>query len=214
MMISLLKTKAERTDPQLRHWLEQVKYSSGKKQLWAAGSPEISPLKRSLRACKNRVTQNVFATKLRFTFCDDRPAETLFSGIVADWLCSCVQLYLQRFIDDYRSAWGAGSVVVQEQLQFILQTTEVCRGAESLRAQILNRAEGFWVTGKLPEALQEQPIYRLRWLFYSWTNMKQSIKTFWLLVFQNLYSVCPTITCDIRNYLIYLNGKTKTVKIL
>lgn len=39
------------THPQLRHSLEQVKYSSGKKQLLAASSPVISPLKRSLSAC-------------------------------------------------------------------------------------------------------------------------------------------------------------------
>lgn len=41
----------DRTHPQLRHRLEQVKYSSGKKQLLAATSPVISPLKRSLSAC-------------------------------------------------------------------------------------------------------------------------------------------------------------------
>lgn len=40
------------THPQLRHRLEQVKYSSGKKQLLAASSPVISPLKRSLSACR------------------------------------------------------------------------------------------------------------------------------------------------------------------
>lgn len=40
------------THPQLRHRQEQVKYSSGKKQLLAASSPVISPLKRSLSACR------------------------------------------------------------------------------------------------------------------------------------------------------------------
>lgn len=38
------------TYPQLRQRLEQVKYSSGKKELLAMCSSEMSPLKRSLRA--------------------------------------------------------------------------------------------------------------------------------------------------------------------
>lgn len=46
--------KLKGAHPQLRHRLEQVKYSSGKKQLLAASSPVISPLKRSLSACKER----------------------------------------------------------------------------------------------------------------------------------------------------------------
>lgn len=52
MIMDLKYTKAQSTDPQLRHKLEQVKYSSGKKQLWATNSPAISPLKRSLSACE------------------------------------------------------------------------------------------------------------------------------------------------------------------
>ena len=39
------------TYPQLRQILEQVKYSSGKKELLAKCSSGISPLKRSLSAC-------------------------------------------------------------------------------------------------------------------------------------------------------------------
>lgn len=38
------------TYPQLRHTEEHVKYSSGKKELWAIWSSGISPLNRSLRA--------------------------------------------------------------------------------------------------------------------------------------------------------------------
>ena len=38
------------THPQLRQRLEQVKYSSGKKELLAKCSSGISPLKRSLSA--------------------------------------------------------------------------------------------------------------------------------------------------------------------
>lgn len=47
------------TDPQLRHRLEQVKYSSGKKQLCATSSPAISPLKRSLSACREIKDQQI-----------------------------------------------------------------------------------------------------------------------------------------------------------
>lgn len=43
-------TSAGHTYPQLRQRLEQVKYSSGKNELPAMCSSEISPLKRSLRA--------------------------------------------------------------------------------------------------------------------------------------------------------------------
>ena len=74
------------------------------------------------------------------------------------------QPYLQGFEDDHRGAWGAGGVVIQELLQFILQATEVGGGVEGLRAPVLNRAEGLWETGKLPEALRQQPVHRLRWL--------------------------------------------------
>lgn len=42
------------TYPQLRHKEEQVKYSSGKKELCAIWSSGISPLKRSLSACRER----------------------------------------------------------------------------------------------------------------------------------------------------------------
>lgn len=65
-------------------------------------------------------------------------------------------------MDDHGGARGAGGVVVQELLQFVLQPAEVCRRAERLRAQVLHRAEGFWETGELLEALQQQPINRLR----------------------------------------------------
>lgn len=61
--------KARNTDPQLRHRLEQVKYSSGKKQLCATSSPAISPLKRSLSACRRwPADNNIKLTKLKFTF--------------------------------------------------------------------------------------------------------------------------------------------------
>lgn len=43
---------ASLTYPQLRHKEEQVKYSSGKKELCAIWSSGISPLKRSLNACR------------------------------------------------------------------------------------------------------------------------------------------------------------------
>lgn len=75
-----------------------------------------------------------------------------------------IQPYLQGFEDDHRGAWGTGGVVIQELFQFILQATEVSRGAESLCAPVLDRAEGLWETGKFLEALQQQPIYGLRWL--------------------------------------------------
>lgn len=70
--------------------------------------------------------------------------------------------YLQGFEDDYRGARGTGGVVIQELLQFILQTTEVSRGVESLRAPVLDRAEGLWKTGQFLEALRQQPIHGLR----------------------------------------------------
>lgn len=70
--------------------------------------------------------------------------------------------YLQGFEDDYRGARGTGGVVIQELFQLILQTTEVSRGVESLRAPVLHRAEGLWKTGQLLEALHQQPIHRLR----------------------------------------------------
>lgn len=70
-----------------------------------------------------------------------------------------VQPYLQGFEDDHRGAWGTGGVVIQELLQFILQATEVSRGAQSLRAPVLDRAEGLRETGKLLEAIQQQTIY-------------------------------------------------------
>jgi len=51
--MAIISRKREKgTDPQLRHRLEHVKYSSGKKQLWATSPPVISPLKRSLNAWK------------------------------------------------------------------------------------------------------------------------------------------------------------------
>lgn len=56
--------REEDTHPQLRHWLEQVKYSSGKKQLWATRSPEISPLKRSLNACREISTKKKHSIRL------------------------------------------------------------------------------------------------------------------------------------------------------
>lgn len=46
--------------------------------------------------------------------------------------------YLQGFKDDHRGAWGTGAVVVKEQLQLILQATEVGRGTKSLRAPVLD----------------------------------------------------------------------------
>lgn len=70
--------------------------------------------------------------------------------------------YLQGFEDDHRGAWGTGGVVVQELLQFILQAAEVGGWAESLRAPVLDRAEGLGKTGKFPEAVQQQTIDRLR----------------------------------------------------
>ena len=79
-------------------------------------------------------------------------------------LADIIQPYLQGFEDDHRGAWGTGGVIIQELLQFILQATEVGRWVESLRAPVLDRAEGLWETGKLLEALQQQPIYWLRWL--------------------------------------------------
>lgn len=66
---------------------------------------------------------------------------------------------LQGFEDDHWGAWGTGGVVIQELLQFILQATEVSRGAEGLRSPVLDRTEGLWETGKLLEALRQQTIY-------------------------------------------------------
>lgn len=71
-------------------------------------------------------------------------------------------MYLQGFVDDHRGARGTGGVVVQELLQLVLQSAEVGGRTESLRAQVLHRAEGFWEPGELLEALQQQPIYGLR----------------------------------------------------
>jgi len=68
-------------------------------------------------------------------------------------------MYLQGFEDNHRGPGGAGSVVIQELLKFTLQATEVGGGSESLRPPILDRAEGFWVTGELHKALQQHPIY-------------------------------------------------------
>lgn len=47
------------TYPQLRHTEEHVKYSSGKKELWAIWSSGISPLNRSLRACQTEKNELV-----------------------------------------------------------------------------------------------------------------------------------------------------------
>lgn len=58
------KRLARNTYPQLRHRLEQVKYSSGKKQLCATSSPAISPLKRSLSACREIKDQQILIHKL------------------------------------------------------------------------------------------------------------------------------------------------------
>lgn len=84
----------------------------------------------------------------------------LFNNNLAD-IQAGVHLYLQGFEDDHRRARGTGGVVVQELLQLILQAAEVGRGAEGLRAPVLNGAEGLWETGKLLEALRQQPVHRL-----------------------------------------------------
>lgn len=63
-MIKKKKRLARNTYPQLRHRLEQVKYSSGKKQLCATSSPAISPLKRSLSACREIKDQQILIHKL------------------------------------------------------------------------------------------------------------------------------------------------------
>lgn len=67
---------------------------------------------------------------------------------------SVFQPYLQGFEDDHRGTRGAGGVVIKELLQVVLQATKVSRGAEGLRAPVLDRAEGLWETAQLPEALQ------------------------------------------------------------
>lgn len=73
-----------------------------------------------------------------------------------------MQLYLQGFEDDARGTRRTRGVVIQELLQFILQAPEIGRRTESLRPPILEGAEGFRKTRKLPKALQQQPIHRLQ----------------------------------------------------
>ena len=75
--------------------------------------------------------------------------------------------YLQGFEDNHRGARGAGGVVVQELLQARLQATEVRGGAEGLGTSVLNGAEGFWEATQFPEALQQQPVDRLRCLTFT-----------------------------------------------
>lgn len=80
-------------------------------------------------------------------------------------------LYLQGFEDD---AWGtrrAGGIVIQELIQFILQAPKIGGRTESLCAPILDGAEGFRKTGKLPKALQQQPIHRVRRFIYNKTKI-------------------------------------------
>lgn len=72
-----------------------------------------------------------------------------------------MQPHLQGFEDDHRGAWRARGVVIQELLQFILQASKVSRGTESLGTPVVERTKGLWKAGKLPKALQQQPIYRL-----------------------------------------------------
>lgn len=82
-----------------------------------------------------------------------------------------IQTYLQGFEDDGGGARWTGGVVIQELLQFIPQAAEVSGGAERLGAPVLDGAEGLWETGKLLEALQQQPVYRLRWLIWRGAQM-------------------------------------------
>lgn len=70
-------------------------------------------------------------------------------------------LHLQSLEDDHGGAWGAGGIVIQEQLQFHLEATEVCGRAERLGAQVLDRAEGFRISRKLSKTIQQHPVYRL-----------------------------------------------------
>lgn len=81
--------------------------------------------------------------------------------------------YLQRFEDDRGGAWRTGGVVIQELLQFVLQAAEVGGGAEGLGAPVLDGAEGLWETGKLLEALQQQPVHRLRRLVWRRAQMEK-----------------------------------------
>ena len=80
---------------------------------------------------------------------------------------SYLRPYLQGFEDNHGGARGTGGVVVQELLQARLQATEVSGGAEGLGASVLDRAEGFWEATQLPEALQQEPVDRLRCLTFS-----------------------------------------------
>lgn len=76
------------------------------------------------------------------------------------------QAYLQRFEDDRRGARRTCGVVIQELLQLVLQAAEVSGGAEGLGAPVLDGTEGLWEAGELLEALQQQPVHRLRRLVW------------------------------------------------
>lgn len=81
--------------------------------------------------------------------------------------------YLQRFEDDHGGARRTRGVVIQQLLQLVLQAAEVGGRAEGLGAPVLDGAEGLWETGKLLEALQQQPVHRLGRLVWRQTQMER-----------------------------------------
>lgn len=121
--------------------LEQVKYSSGKKELLLMCSSGMSPLKLSLKAWRRGQTELV----------PQRCSQVKH-------LPPTRHHYLESLVDDAGSAWRASGVVVQLLLQAAQQTAEVRRGVVGPSAAILDGAESFWKQTQLPETLLEKAI--------------------------------------------------------
>lgn len=131
------------TYPQPRQMLEQVKYSSGKKELLAMCSSGMSPLKLSLRAWGRgwgRGRGEVSTT----TRDQHQPGSS--------------RRYLERLVDDAGGARRASGVVVQLLLQAVQQAAEVRRGVVGPGSPILDGAESLRKQTQLPETLLEETV--------------------------------------------------------